>query len=210
MTDRPCSPLGWLTLSATLIIAPFGSLDAQPPDSATLAALPTNTRLRVTMQAPGGGRVFGNLFRVGSDSVVLEGARGDTAIAFSLGGAKQIDRFAGRRSTWAFGMGIGAGAGLVLGTLAGVFLSAGVKFLDASFCSAVNNGTRNPSCEQPVTGALVAEGAGAGLLAGAAVGMAVGALMRTDRWQRVPSGHALTFGLAPSGSGVALRGTLRF
>lgn len=176
-----------MTLLSTLAAACVGAVPARAQIAPPLAAQP-GPRVRVT-RCDGARclQVIGDLLEFGPDTVRIGLSDGST-VALRRSETQRIQEAAGTHGHALAGLAIGGGLGLGLGVLVGVSLSA--PEVECSDCAPVF--------------------IGAGTVAGALLGLLVGAAIRTERWIDVPADQlALVPVWAPARVGVALRIPIR-
>ena len=165
----------------------FGKFaNSQTP--ATILALETGARVRVTSSEPGflGSPTVANVLAQRGDTLFLrrEGTR-DT-LPISLRSITQLDVSTGRSSHIGKGMGLGFLGGAVIGAILGAATHKS--------CSG------GPACFTQGGDALVA-GLVVGLI-GTLAGGAIGAVWQTENWERLAvMSVKLGFRVAPSGTG---------
>lgn len=131
----------------------------------TLAAQEPGTRIRL---APTDGAVqIGVLVALDRDSVHIRDMAG-TDLRYARADLRLLERSIGHRRN----VGRAAVRGGVIGAGAGFLLGALASAEDDAFCSGA-------SC--------IAAGSGAGAVWGLAIGAAIGALVRTEQWERIES-----------------------
>ncbi len=144
--------------------------------SQTAPSVEAGSRVRISLAGPGPGHVTGTVLAVGSDSLSLAGARGDT-IAVALHSIRRLELSKGRRSA-----GGGALRGGLLGASLGALAVLGVTLADGCF-----SGSFDPFSSNYSGGHCPSAGTAWGLmLGGGAIGAAVGVVGRGERWVRVP------------------------
>lgn len=159
--------------------------------SSPLAAQNIGDRVRVFS---GGTTTIGEVTAVSSEGFDLLG-RGKRQ-SFSYGQIYRLERSLGARHLWKKGLAYGAGGGVALGLLLGVF--------QASACDWLTLGLLTGECaEHGLRGAVVA-GVNVGAVGGV-LGMAIGALMRRESWTPISiAGRRFTVSslVGPVGRGV--------
>jgi hypothetical protein len=134
---------------------------------ATAQVLPLQPGQRVRVTAP----ALGILKQPGS----FQAQHGDTLVViadsvrhYPLTSVTRLERYRGRGSAWATGLGVGAIVGAMVGSGVGVAVAAGED---------------DPFISHEV---IVAAGGVTGAVSGALVGLIVGGLIKTDKWEKVP------------------------
>lgn len=149
--------------------------------------LPVNVGSRVWLLAPASieGRVKGTVQHVDDKSITLT-MENLTSLAVPRSSITHLEVSTGQKRQWVKGMLIGA-----IVESAGLAATAQIE----QGCSGFSNA--NGPCFHSRAEAL-----GVGLVAGALVGAAIGALFKTDRWSAVPLEH-VRVSLAPTRRGGA-------
>ncbi len=154
------------------------------PAAVAAQAAPVEPGARVRATAPGGVPRVGRLIRMDRDSawILPEGAKDPTAVPLS-GAGLEVRRVRTK-----------AGTGALIGGLVGIGATA---FFLSQFCGG------DTSCGADEFGRAYAVFG----LPPLAVGFAIGAASRSERWERVPVPHGLTVHLRGGrvGLGVAFR-----
>lgn len=189
--------------------APLGSLASQAPESAPLAALPANSRLSIRMRAPNE-KVIGTLLSVGADSVVLGPRSGKAPVTIPLSQVTSVLRYTGKRSHWLAGMALGALTGLTMGELYAAGNGSG-SALATDVCGGLEafGFYSKGGCHRDAQTASGNTDLAIGLLTGAAVGAAIGALGATNEWREVKLPRRAHVVLSPTRNGVSLQARLR-
>lgn len=144
------------------LVAPRLVAQAPPPVEA-------GSRVRVSLAGPEGRRVTGEVVAVGSDALSLVPGNGRDTTAVSFRSISRLELSRGRRSV---------GGGMLLGGVLGAGAgAAGALVWAASSCFRSSTSTGG-NCPTGGTAAGIVIGSGA-------VGAAVGALVRPERWVRV-------------------------
>ncbi len=147
--------LGLFTL---LALASYSDAAAQ--------VLPLHRGQRVRVTAPAFGLV--------KQPASFEAQHGDTIVVIAdsathlpLASVSRLDRYGGRKSGWAVGLGVGAAVGTVVGLgLAAAEADDGSGFIGPE--------------------AVIAAGGAVGAVSGALVGLIIGGLIKSDKWNEVP------------------------
>ena len=144
------------------LVAPRLVAQAPPP-------VETGSRVRVWLAGPESRRVTGDVVAVGSDALSLVPGQGRDTTAVPFRSISRLELSRGRRSI---------GSGMLLGGVIGAGLGgAGALAWVASSCFKSSTSTGG-NCPTGGTAAGI-------VIGGGAVGAAVGALVRPERWTRV-------------------------
>jgi hypothetical protein len=144
------------------LLVPRLAAQAPPPVEA-------GSRVRVWLAGPDSRRVTGEVVGVGSDALSLAPGHGRDTAAVAFRSISRLELSRGRRSV---------GSGMLLGGVIGAGLgAAGALAWAASSCFKSSTSTGG-NCPTGGTAAGI-------VIGGGAVGAAVGALVRPERWVRV-------------------------
>jgi hypothetical protein len=151
---------------------------------ATESRLEAGTRVRVSSSAPGffGPPMVGNVLAQRGDSLSLRPERTQDSITLPLASISQLEVSAGRHSQIGKGMGLGFLSGALIGAVTGAASASKSPFSAGEAAAIVG-----------LTGGFL----------GISVGGAIGAMWRTEDWERVSAvgGRKIGFRLAPSATG---------
>jgi hypothetical protein len=189
----------WALAAALPVPALLASDAAAQAPAAGGVAVASGTRVRVS--PPGAGRQSGTLIALTGDTLVLRRANGDTA-TWARAGVTRLDLSRGRRGHPWRGAAIGFAVAAAVGAVAG---AAAHEPPDPESPSCRDRGLCGASRGAEATEAALLLGT-----LGAVPGAVIGAMIRTERWQRTPLGAwhvGLTVPAARrgAGAGVALR-----
>jgi len=180
-----------MTARVTLVLLLTGMVGPTVA-SAQYGGLARDVRVRVLAPGFSRNRPVGNLAGVDSTGLRLVQARADT-LFIPRDAVMAVDVSAGRRSHWVRGAAIGGLSGLVLATVVWIAEKADD---DDPFSDALND------MFFPAT--AVALGG-----TGALVGGIIGAVARTEQWDRVPASE-IRWTVAPVAGGARVGISLRF
>lgn len=175
-------------LAVLLLLLPSLAAAQQPQ-------LTPGQRIRVTSPDLGLARAHATLEAIDGGELVL---RTDATRRVPLASVTRLEAYAGRRSHWLLGAGIGFVAG------------AGATYLVLNPPGSSSTALCDQSANQDAisSGECLGLTAG-GALVGAGLGALVGAFIKSDKWQDVP-GDRWRLSLAPRGRGVALSASVAF
>jgi len=168
------------------------------PPQLSLGSLRPGTRIRVRVLGPKDKMISqtGSLVSIQGDSLrfFAEAQPGDFVV-LPLSEIERVESYAGRKSRWLTGAGIGAGTLALAGGIAGY---AAGEDQPSGWCCDLSKGQ------------AAAGGAMLGAVSGFLLGAIVGAAIHTDRWREVDTQRVgLSVGLTPSGA-VGFTATIRF
>jgi hypothetical protein len=162
-------------LAAAIVLGAMAASAAAAEPTVTIGA-----RARVTAPSVSAGCVEGTLAAVDSETLTIVSEDDDRRVEVPRSRITKLEVVKGKKSRWAIGALVGAGAGVLLGVVASNPPSSADQF-------------------QIDGGAVAVCGA-----VGAAGGALVGAVLRTDRWTSVPA-DTVTLSIGPvPGPGIAL------
>lgn len=180
-----------MTARVTLVLLLIGMVGSTVA-SAQYGGLARDTRVRVLAPAFSESRPVGNLAGVDSTGLFLVKGRADT-LFIPRDAVMAVDVSAGKRSHWVRGAAIGGLSGLGLATVAWIADNVGDE--DDPFTDAFD--------EAFFVVAATALGVG-----GALVGGIIGAVARTEQWDRVPASE-IRWAVVPTAHGVRVGFSLR-
>ena len=180
-----------MTAKVTLVLL-LGGLVGPAVASAQDGGLARDVRVRVLAPSFSQKRPVGTLADLDSTGLRLVRGRADT-LFIPRDAVMAVDVSAGKRSHWVRGAAIGGVSGMVLATVMWIADTAGD---DDSFADAID------TAFYPAV-ALTLGGAGA------LVGGIIGAVARTEQWDRVPATE-LRWTVRPVASGTGVGLVLRF
>lgn len=168
-----------------LLLSPVVAWSQEPP------AIVPGSRIRIA--EPGSKPRSGTVVTAGADTVVLRLDSGGETTAFSLARISGLEVSRGRKGHVAAGVGLGFLAGVGIGALLGAVF-------------APESASNSEEGIYPYVGIGAVVGAGAGML----VGGVVGARLKSDKWEAVPSSRWRVSTLPTGPGGFALALSVRF
>ena len=151
-----------------LLPSPFAEVVAQT------SPLELGTRVRVSGCGPRAGYEEGTFQGVRGDTLLLRGA--SAAAACPLSSVEGLEAFVGVSSR--------AGRGALIGALLG---GVPTGFLGALFCYGLDDSAEG--CQPSEAAGAAAVGFALGAVGGGLIGMAIGFLFKTEKWEPVPIPH---------------------
>ena len=119
-------------------------------------------RVRLSAPAIAAGPIVGTVISRGEDTLTLAVVGRETPLGVPLGGVQSLDISHGQHSHALAGLGIGVGFGLILGAIDGANSQDSYLCSDSGTCAAL------------------------GAVSWGLTGLLIGALVRSERWERVP------------------------
>jgi hypothetical protein len=177
-------------LPVILALASAGDAAAQRP------AVEPGQRVRITAPLVGLQEVTATVFSVGGGALVVTG---DSTVRVRLEDVTRLEVSRGRKSNCASGLGWGFLAGATTGVVIG--LASGSERQGSLF---------GGGCWMLCSAGAKAMVAGAALgTAGAVVGLVVGAIVRSEKWKRVPL-DGVRVSIVPRRGGLGLGASVAF
>ena len=136
-------------------------------------------RVRLSAPAIAPDPIVGTVISRGADTLTLAVVDRETPLGVPLGGVQSLDVSRGKHSHALAGLGIGVGFGLILGAIEGANSQDNYLCSDSGTCAAF------------------------GAVSWGLTGLLIGALVRSEQWERVPLGR-MSVRSANAGRGVAL------
>jgi len=155
-----------LSLAALPLLIPLQSITAQQAPS-----IETGSRIRVTAPTVGADKLAGVCVEVDATRLRVQAEEQVSPLTISLADVTRLEVSQGRKSNALKGLGFGALIGGSIGAVLGLLASTGESY-------------ENP-CEGNAP-ACAAGGAAAFGVTGALVGLGIGALTKSERWEEVP------------------------
>ncbi|HYW30097.1 MAG TPA: hypothetical protein VE869_01235 [Gemmatimonas sp.] len=187
------NPLVLLVLSIIVVVA-TATISAPASAQAGTPPLRAGTRVRVTSAQWKSNELVGTIEQSRGDSLFVRVSGHDTSVAVAVSAIRKLDVSQGQRSRPWRGLGVGAGVGGVIGALWGLSITPDKRGMIVN--------TRGE--QAMVLGISMA-------IIGAPVGLVTGVLTKSEGWKAVaPPEGRVRIGMAPTQSGLAMRGRLTF